>query len=884
MLKKTSIGVLVVALLSTLLITGINFTETKAMGSGNTGTIVSGLISENTTWTIDESPYIVVGDVFIEENVFLTINPGVTVKFDGAYSLVVRGALVAKGNCTHMITFTSNKPSPQIGDWGRIYFTRMSIEAANALDWVIVEYGGAPDYGWHAIALEERSLNITNSILRFNNIAISCYGNVRLIIQNCTIVNNKLYGIDAQCLYTEIYDCIICYNGEGISGLKGGPNPPPIPSIKIYNSILNNNEVAICQDKHLLYLVNCTVAHNADGIVLKVGTTQYVYMVKSEIRDNYGSGVIVEPRSFSPLELQIIKSTIADNKDNGLIFKGGVGATTLDVHFSNIFNNTPYDIVNNFTYGINVNATFNWWGTTNETLIEEHIYDYYDDYSKGKVFYKPYLVPPIANFTFSPETLYAYGTVTFNASPSFNPYGSIIKYTWDFGDGNTTTIISPIIAHVYSAPSTYNATLTVTDEFGLTNSTVTSFTVHEDDVPPVTVDDYDGEWRNADFTITLTGTDYESGVAETYYRINDGPDKAVSIDGQPYITTEGANNTLEYWSVDNVGNEELPHKILTGINLDKTFPAIGIPSRIPEGDVQPDQVVKVSVSVTDFGSEVKNVTLSYNLNDSTVWINLPMVFNSTTELYETTINIQQANTLVRYKITAYDNAGNQAVNDNQGNYYTYRVIQITHQLTITSTEGGTTNPAPGTYTYVNGTVVSVMALPDVDYSFGYWRLEGEVRTVNPIIILVAADGTLEAFFVDDIPPDIGSPVQDTSEDVEPYQNVTVTISVTDLGTGVYNVTLWYSIDNGITWIPQNMTEFSPDTYQATISGQPADTLVKYKTTAYDNAGNCRIEDNNGTYYAYTVIPEFPSFLILPLLMIATLLAVIAYRRKRVDRR
>ncbi|MEM4169668.1 MAG: PKD domain-containing protein, partial [Thermoproteota archaeon] len=34
---------------------------------------------------------------------------------------------------------------------------------------------------------------------------------------------------------------------------------------------------------------------------------------------------------------------------------------------------------------------------------------------------------------------------------------------------------------------------------------------------------------------------------------------------------EGFNNTLEYWSVDNAGNEEI-HKFITGIKLDKTRP------------------------------------------------------------------------------------------------------------------------------------------------------------------------------------------------------------------------------------------------------------------------------------------------------------------------
>jgi hypothetical protein len=64
-----------------------------------------------------------------------------------------------------------------------------------------------------------------------------------------------------------------------------------------------------------------------------------------------------------------------------------------------------------------------------------------------------------------------------------------------------------------------------------------------------------------------------------------------------------------------------------------------------------------------------------------------------------------------------------------------------------------------------------------------------------------------------------------------------------------------------------------------IPGQQANTLVRFAIAAYDNAGNNRVEDNNGEHYVYVVIPEFPSFLILPLFMITTLLAVITYRRK-----
>ncbi|MEM2780263.1 MAG: FG-GAP-like repeat-containing protein [Candidatus Bathyarchaeia archaeon] len=92
-----------------------------------------------------------------------------------------------------------------------------------------------------------------------------------------------------------------------------------------------------------------------------------------------------------------------------------------------------------------------------------------------------------------------------------------------------------------------------------------------DTVPPITVDDYDNLWHTSDFLIKLNATDDLSGVRETFYRINGGSVKRLSVDGYPYITTEGANNTLEFWSVDNAGNEET-HKFLFNIKLDKNPP------------------------------------------------------------------------------------------------------------------------------------------------------------------------------------------------------------------------------------------------------------------------------------------------------------------------
>jgi PKD repeat protein len=281
--------------------------------------------------------------------------------------------------------------------------------------------------------------------------------------------------------------------------------------------------------------------------------------------------------------------------------------------------------------------------------------------------------PPIAIFTYIPEHPGRDEIVTFDAAGSYDRDGFIVSYKWNFGDGNITTTTDPIITHVYASEGTYILNLTVTDNDGLTHSTAKSITAIEDFTPPTTIHDYDSLWYTSDFTITLTAVDDWSGVAETYYKINDGPTKTVSVDGQPLIETESANNKLEYWSIDEAGNEELPHKILTGIKLDKTYPTIETPSRMPDGDVLPDQSVKVSVNVTDAISQVKNVTLYYTINDGETWTDLPMN-HTASNLYEATIPPQQAGTTVRFKIVAYDNAGNNRTLDGAEPYCVYQVV------------------------------------------------------------------------------------------------------------------------------------------------------------------------------------------------------------------
>ena len=219
------------------------------------------------------------------------------------------------------------------------------------------------------------------------------------------------------------------------------------------------------------------------------------------------------------------------------------------------------------------------------------------------------------------------------------------------------------------------------------------------------------------------------------------------------------------------------------------------------------------------------------------------------------------------------------------NHTLHAVFVQVYTLMITSTIGGTTDLAPGIYTYVNGTRVVITAVPFNGFSFDYWLLDGVKVTQNPITIIMNANHTLEAYFVDSIPPEISEPWQDPhANNVQPLQNVTVRVNVTDYGTGIKNVTLWYSINNGAEWTILNMTALpTPSdtwiTYEATINGYENCTWVIYKIIAYDNAGNRATKDNSGYGYQYHVIPEFPFTQILILLMLTTLITTL-WKTKR----
>jgi uncharacterized protein YvpB len=134
-------------------------------------------------------------------------------------------------------------------------------------------------------------------------------------------------------------------------------------------------------------------------------------------------------------------------------------------------------------------------------------------------------------------------------------------------------------------------------------------------------------------------------------------------------------NYTAYGYSDRIGAKANFTLVLKG---DSSYPLIGVPYRVPAGDVLPNQPVEVFVNVTDADSGVKNVTLGYSLNFSMTGTLIPMSYNSTSNVWNATIPGQPYGTLVDFGITAYDNAGNHASRPPES----YNVPEFTSSLIL----------------------------------------------------------------------------------------------------------------------------------------------------------------------------------------------------------
>ena len=123
----------------------------------------------------------------------------------------------------------------------------------------------------------------------------------------------------------------------------------------------------------------------------------------------------------------------------------------------------------------------------------------------------------------------------------------------------------------------------------------------EYEVSPLSPNGENG-WYIVSVEFTLYPHDDVSPSEEinTYYKINDGSVQIYDSNNKPRISAEQSNNKIEFWSVDEAQNEELPHKVVSGIKIDRIEPTASIET--PPGGVVLKGDVKVSGTIDESSS------------------------------------------------------------------------------------------------------------------------------------------------------------------------------------------------------------------------------------------------------------------------------------------
>lgn len=780
---------------------------------------VEGHITSNTTWTANNT-YRVIGAVIIDPGATLLIEPGTQIQFTDGASLVVTGTLNATGDESNPITFTSSRivdSTAYRGAWNTIIFNATTEEKLT-LEHVKIEYAT------HGVTIKSwKPAVVKNShILNCSESGVLIGGWSILIASNVILENN-----------------VIEYNKYGI---KTDDEPVHAGVVIKSNTIQQNDEYGV----FLLSGGGYTSA--TDAQLRSIGFFDNRISLNGLRRQYNGGGVYISAGSkanASIYNLDFYSNMLASNNGTGIYVDSSSGRSTYTsnshIYDLDFFNNTADS---NTGGGIYLRA----YGYASGQIVNSYIYD-----------------------------------ISFTENNLTRNYSGI---TLDC-DATSSTLHDDN-AHIYNVQINSNM-LTLNSYDGVNvESTAHNCTIY-----------------NTYITSNVAALNGEIGIkVDSYVGYNNGYSYNVSISDNivkandiGILARAPQHHTLTQYDVSITNN------VVSGNKWEGIFVGGwdegGIISNITGNSVAYNQIGIMYQRATH-----DNIAHYNDIYNNTYGMNVTMGATVNAE------NNYWGHPNGPYHPSVWPEGGGNPVNGN-GLDLDFIPFLTTNQSLLNQRPTAALNSDKTTVDV--GEMVTFSASGSTDdgfieyYFFDFgdgtnssWTNSPNVMhqyteegTYNVTVIVmdnlgVVSTNTEEvkmeiiAHFVDDSPPEIGEPSQNPPpENVQPNQDVTVTVTVIDYGSGVKNVTLWYSTNNGTTWNPINMTELAANTYTATIQGREYCTWVTYKIVAYDNAENNATKNNNGFNYQYHVIPEIPSTTLdLAILMLTTLITATTRKTKR----
>ncbi len=169
---------------------------------------------------------------------------------------------------------------------------------------------------------------------------------------------------------------------------------------------------------------------------------------------------------------------------------------------------------------------------------------------------------PVASFNPSTTSVPTGTSISFDGTSSYDPDGTVTAWSWTFGDGATAA--GSTTTHAYSTPGTYSATLTVTDNGGLTASKTAQITI-TDRAPLVTWSSSPANPSSGQrVTLSITASDPDGSVTAIRVDWGDGTIDTLSgsatSDTHTYTLSGSTSKsfTINVTATDNGGQTSIP--------------------------------------------------------------------------------------------------------------------------------------------------------------------------------------------------------------------------------------------------------------------------------------------------------------------------------------
>jgi hypothetical protein len=350
-------------------------------------TAVSGGIYSNTSWTLENSPYLMTNNIVVFPGVTLTIEPGVEVrvKENGGsgtqFYLETRGSINMVGTVDAPITFRADTALTTVGAWqgflvknsqgGGINYNYVNI--ANTISCFSYD-AFVPsfiqlnqcNFSYNANAVVVGTDLIAEGCVFFGN-ETAIYGWANFTFRNCVFDdNNSALFIYASSL--DMNNCELRNNSLGI-----GINSGSVNGTLVRNTLFENNILAYTNANNGL-IDSCTFIGNTEAVT----NTTYLTVTNSTFNNN-GTALQVGFGS------QVNDCLIEQNQTGVAFGPISFGQPMPVIENNRICSNELYNI-DNLT-DLNIFIPTNCFCTSDSTEIEAKIFDGYDDIIKGLVGY-----------------------------------------------------------------------------------------------------------------------------------------------------------------------------------------------------------------------------------------------------------------------------------------------------------------------------------------------------------------------------------------------------------------------------------------------------------------------------------------------------------------